>query len=120
MIYVAVSVLWLASSTLAELAGGLRTNLAGEKKRDFGFDDLTTLLCSECLVEWLGGHASRKTQRKDSNDSPHVCFHHSYLRAGTAFGVHEVLMESGPQSFRISSRISPSNPSGKIPSGNIS
>ena len=32
------------------LAGGLRTNLAGEKKRDFGFDDLTTLPCSECLV----------------------------------------------------------------------
>ena len=50
MIYVAVSVLWLASSTLAELAGGLRTNLAGEKKRDFGLDDLTTLPCSECLV----------------------------------------------------------------------
>jgi hypothetical protein len=40
----------LKRSTLAELAGGLRTNLAGEKKRDFGFDDLTTLLCSECLV----------------------------------------------------------------------
>ena len=74
MIYVAVSVLWLASSTLAELAGGLRTILAGEKKRDFGLDDLTTLPCSECLVEWLGRHASRKTQRKDSNDSLHVCF----------------------------------------------
>jgi hypothetical protein len=32
------------------LTGGLRTNLAGEKKRDFGFDDLRTLPCSECLV----------------------------------------------------------------------
>src|SRR6516164_4736515 len=85
---------WLSlSRSCSSSAGALRTNLAGEKKRDFGFDDLTTLLCSECLVEWLGGHASRKTQRKDSNDSPHVCITSQIWLRGAAFGVHEVPYE---------------------------
>jgi len=32
------------------LTSDWRAHLTGEKKRDFGFDDLTTLSCSECLV----------------------------------------------------------------------
>jgi hypothetical protein len=47
------ALLWFTLALILALmltSGWLRTNLAGEKKRDFGFDDLTTLPCSECLV----------------------------------------------------------------------
>src|SRR5215469_13135714 len=48
------------------------------------------------------GHASRKTQRKDSDDSPHVCFYLSNLRARCSVWCSRGTNESRRPSFRIS------------------
>ena len=44
------ALLWFTLALMLTSGWGLRTNLTGKKKRDFGVDDLTTPPCSVCLV----------------------------------------------------------------------